>query len=213
MNVVIPPHPWWTPDLDLTRGGDAYAELLSTTRRLVDVVAGIDAPDSTIAEMAGEISRIAGKLQPYVTPDETQIAGTRLDLPGRGHPTVVPYRPTSWTTNRMTARVTFTRAHLGEGAAVHGGVVSLLFDEVMGRFANHGRRPARTAYLHVNYRRIVPLEVELEMVAEVERIEGRKLYVSASVTQNGTVLADGEGLFVVVPAGAVTTQQDETGKG
>ncbi|PKW17476.1 thioesterase superfamily protein [Saccharopolyspora spinosa] len=200
VSIDIPPHPWWKPGLDLHRGGDSYAHLLSATRGLLDAVAGVDAPEAVLAEVAGEVSRIAGRLNSYTTSDESQIAGTRMDLPGRGHPLVVPYRTTSWTSVRMTAEVTFTRIHLGDGGAVHGGVTALLFDEVLGRFANHGRQPARTAFLHVNYRRLVPLDVDLDILTKVDRAEGRKLYITAELSHDGTVLADAEGLFVAVSA-------------
>jgi hypothetical protein len=73
----------------------------------------------------------------------------------------------------------------------------LLFDEVLGRLANSvGRTVARTAYLKVNFRKITPIGVTLHVDATVDRIEGRKRWVSARLLNGGTLIADAEWLFV-----------------
>ena len=59
----------------------------------------------------------------------------------------------------------------------------------------------RTAYLHVNYRKIVPIEKELQVEAGVSRAEGRKIFVEMRLCDGSDVLADGEGLFVRLKPG------------
>jgi predicted thioesterase len=72
-----------------------------------------------------------------------------------------------------------------------------LFDDVLGRLANSvGGTIGRTASLKVNYRKITPIGVELQVEATVDRIEGRKRWVSARLLDQGTLIADAEGLFV-----------------
>ena len=78
----------------------------------------------------------------------------------------------------------------------------LLFDDVLGRLSNSsGGPPARTAYLHVNFRRITPIGPELQVEATFDREEGRKRYLSGRLTKDGVLLADAEGLFVVLEPG------------
>ena len=60
---------------------------------------------------------------------------------------------------------------------------------------------ARTAYLKVNYRAIVPLDIELQVDATVDRVEGRKRWASARLYNDGTLVADAEGLFVELRPG------------
>jgi acyl-coenzyme A thioesterase PaaI-like protein len=104
--------------------------------------------------------------------------------------------------HRVRGRVTFTRFYLGGGGAVHGGAVPLVFDEVLGRLAGaSGRSRSRTAYLHVNYRNVTPLDRALQLEASVERIEGRKLLIIGSLHDGGTLLCDAEGLFVTLQPG------------
>jgi acyl-coenzyme A thioesterase PaaI-like protein len=97
----------------------------------------------------------------------------------------------------VDARVTFGRFQLGGNGAVHGGVLPLLFDEVLGRLANSGRTVARTAYLTVNFRHITRIGVEHTLVAELDRIAGRKRHLRGVLRDpTGRVVSDAEGLFV-----------------
>jgi len=91
----------------------------------------------------------------------------------------------------------FRPFHLGGNGAAHGGTLPLLFDDVLGRLANSvGGGIGRTAYLTVNYRKITPIGVELQVDGTVDRVEGRKRWVSARLHDGGTMIADAEGLFV-----------------
>ncbi|MDV7355285.1 hotdog domain-containing protein [Rhodococcus oxybenzonivorans] len=183
------------------RGGQQYASLVESLRELVDTVAGIEATHSELVRATVAVSAISAELRDHVVPGDHQIAGTRLDLPGRGHPGVVPYIPTSWNVDRMTARVRFGRTYLGDRAAVHGGALSLLFDEILGRFANHGREGARTARLQVDYRQVVPLDRDLDVEAWVSDQRGRKLTIAGRLANGGHTLAEAEALFVVLHKG------------
>ena len=72
----------------------------------------------------------------------------------------------------------------------------------MGRLTNVAGRPrARTAYLHVNYRIITPIGVELHLDATVDRQEGRKIFASGRLRHGADLLADAEGLFIVLRPG------------
>ena len=81
---------------------------------------------------------------------------------------------------------------------MHGGSIAALFDSVLGYTAAKLTRSPyqRTAFLHVNYRNIVPIEKELLLDAGIERIDGRKIFVDGRITDGETVLADAEALFV-----------------
>jgi acyl-CoA thioesterase FadM len=59
----------------------------------------------------------------------------------------------------------------------------------------------RTAYLHINYRQVVPIEKKLQIDAAVDRVEGRKIFVAGRLSDGDTVLADAEALFVLLKPG------------
>ena len=60
-----------------------------------------------------------------------------------------------------------------------------------------GRPISRTGYLHINYRAITPLNTQLVIEGKVDRVEGRKTFVSARLTDlDGKLLADGDALMI-----------------
>lgn len=85
----------------------------------------------------------------------------------------------------------------GRGVA-HGGWTATLLDEVMGHLPTTQDKPVVTARMTVEYLKPVPAEQPLEAVARVDRVEGRKWFMSAEVrlASSGAVLARGEGLWI-----------------
>jgi acyl-coenzyme A thioesterase PaaI-like protein len=84
----------------------------------------------------------------------------------------------------------------GPPGLVHGGVVSLLFDQVLGEAAIAAGVPGMTANLAVAYLRGTPLG-PLRIEARVDRVEGRKVTVSGELSDGEGVTATAEGLFIL----------------
>jgi hypothetical protein len=186
------------------RGGAAYAQVQAQARLLLDRIAGCAPPDAVLVRLAAELARASETLLDWQVPPPQRWHGRRPDLPGRGHLLLPPYVIDAETQTRLAGRVTFGQVHLASTVAVHGGVHTLLFDELLGRLVNHGKAgTVRTAYLHVNYRKIAPVDVELGFQIEAGPVEGRKRFVSGRLTDPaGDVIADSEALFVALRDGA-----------
>jgi acyl-coenzyme A thioesterase PaaI-like protein len=181
------------------RGGDAYAELLAANRRLQDALSGASLPDAEIVDVTERIEGISALLADFQVPEAERVDGWRLDLPGRGHPLLPPFVVEHETPGAMSGHVTFTRFYLGGNGAAHGGATPLLFDDLLGKVVNFNHRDgvARTAYLTVNFRSIARIGERLLFDVTVDRTEGRKIWGSARLTtEDGTLVADAEGLFV-----------------
>jgi len=179
-------------------GGRSYESLLDASRRLLDAVAWADAPDDVVRASTTRILAAAEALGAHLAPDENLApAGNRPDLQSHGHPGLIPITLDRQNADEVLGRVTFRPVHIGGGAAVHGGNIPLLFDDVLGWLAATDRPPSRTAYLHVNYRQVTPLGVELQIEARIDRIEGRKIFAVGRLLQGEETLADAEGLFVL----------------
>jgi hypothetical protein len=172
-------------------------------RLLLDRIVGCAPPDAVLGRLAAELAQASETLLAYQVPPPQRWNGRRPDLPGRGHLMLPPYVIDAETQTHLAGRVMFTQVHLGGTVAVHGGVHTLLFDEVLGRLVNHGRAGmVRTAYLHVNFRKTAPVDVELGFRAEAGPVEGRKRFVSGRLTDPaGDVIADSDALFVAVHEG------------
>lgn len=81
---------------------------------------------------------------------------------------------------------------------MHGGILPLLFDHLFGMTViMSGRTISRTAFLHVNYRQVVPVGVPLTASSRIDEVDRRKAFVSAELCDaHGVVLADANGLMV-----------------
>jgi hypothetical protein len=184
------------------RGGRGYAELITAMRLVQNRLAAAAPPPDVVRAVTSKLEQVGTLLAPYEVSEWEAPIGTRLDLPGRGHPLLLPLVIDEWTDTVVRGRVTFPRYYLGGNGAAHGGTLPLLFDEVMGRLSNGGGRSvARTAYLHVNYRSITPIDRELEIEVTFDRQQGRKRYVTGRLRDGDVLLADAEGLFVELRPG------------
>ena len=171
-------------------------------RRAQDLVAGTNPTPDTLLAATEALDRLNALLAPFPATEDDAPAGSRPDLPGRGHPLLLPVVFDEVSGDSLRGRVTFGRFHLGRGGAAHGGTIPLLFDDVLGRVANPpGSGRARTARLTVRYHRITPIDVELGVEAALERAEGRKLWVKGRLLHEGAVISDAEGLFVTLRPG------------
>ena len=129
-------------------------------------------------------------LQQWAVGEYSAPIGTGLDLPGRGHPLLLPFVVDEWGASAVRGRVVFSRFHLGGNGAAHGGTLPLLFDEVMGRLNSGGDRTVgRTAYIHVNQAHHV-IERELHLEATLDRVDGRKRFITGRLRDSDRVVAD-----------------------
>ncbi len=95
--------------------------------------------------------------------------------------------------------VTLDMTHQGPPNHAHGGASAAILDDAMGTCAWYAGHMVMTAKMTVNYRRPVPLGVELTAQACVTGTEGRKVFVRAELClPNGDVAVETDGLFVVI---------------
>jgi acyl-coenzyme A thioesterase PaaI-like protein len=197
----------FNPPEPTTKGGPDYGRFIDAVRELQDHARAVDAPDEVISEAADLIKKVSDLLSPFDADEWQSPSGRRTDLPNRGNILPVPMKvkkvPGEGTAARIQGWARFRRFHLGRNGAVHGGAIGLLFDSVLGMTSAviTGGPRQRTAYLHLNYRQIVPVEKELQIDAGVDRVDGRKIFVSGRLSDGGTVLTEGEALFVLLKPG------------
>ncbi|MGA3562350.1 PaaI family thioesterase [Melissospora conviva] len=184
-------------------GGPEYAGMIDALRDFLDRVAGARPDTETINRLTGDLERWGAELAEYAVPEERQLFAHRTDLRGRGQTMIPPIAVTERDDTRIRGTVTFGRYFLGRGDAAHGGSIALVFDEVLGRFANlGGRRTGRTAYLNVEFRSVTPLDRELTVTGEFVKEEGRKRYLRGELWDGTTLCAEAEALVVELRPGA-----------
>jgi acyl-coenzyme A thioesterase PaaI-like protein len=100
---------------------------------------------------------------------------------------------------RVHAKLRLEARHEGAPGFAHGGAVATALDDTIGTLLVVLRRPAVTARLEVNYRRPVFVDCGYSIEAWIDRIEGRKLHLAASMRDEaGEIVADANALFLEV---------------
>jgi len=101
------------------------------------------------------------------------------------------------------ARVVFGSAYEGPPGSVHGGFVAAAFDEVLGYVQSLSGQPGMTGTLTVKYRRPTPLHTPLLFEAELDRVEGRKIYTRARLEAEDVLCAEAEAIFISLREGVM----------
>lgn len=101
----------------------------------------------------------------------------------------------------ITAQFTVTENHQGAPGLAHGGLLSLAFDEALGKLMWLLRAPAVTGRLETDFLKPVPMGSTLHITAEITGQVNRKVYTSAEGRLNspdGPVVVSAAALYVIV---------------
>ena len=179
-----------------------YLEMTSRLRVLLDLVRAATPPPAVVSEISKLTEEISEHLRPYLAPESDWMSGKLSRVPGRAQLLVPVYSVDELSDQAMAGRVRFGPHYLGSNGAVHGGALPLLFDDVLGRLAiTGGRTSSRTAYLHVDYRSITPVDEDLRIECWFDREEGRKRFLRGVLRRGDQVCAEVNGLFVALRPG------------
>jgi acyl-coenzyme A thioesterase PaaI-like protein len=193
----------FSPIEPTAHGGPDYGRFVEAVRTLQDHARAADAPDEVITQAADLIEAASKLLAPHDADEWSSPSGRRMDLPNRGSILGIPAEYHKTDDGRIAGTVQFRRFHLGRNGAVHGGCIAQLFDSLLGYTAFRLTRSLyqRTAFLHVDYRKIVPIETKLQVDAGVDHVGGRKMFIAGRVLDDDVVLAEANALFVKLNPG------------
>jgi acyl-coenzyme A thioesterase PaaI-like protein len=188
--------------LSSMEGGEAYAEMIVSLRRLLNSVAGAKPDAPAITALTADMDAWSDRLNAFAIDEDHRIYGRRRDLVGRGQATWPAVFYTRFDNDSLEGVVTFDRYYLGRNGVVHGGVIMQVFDEVAGRLAHLAERTmARTAFLKTDFRAVAPIEVELQLSGHYIQEEGRKRRMSIELRNGDILCAEGEALMVALKPG------------
>jgi acyl-coenzyme A thioesterase PaaI-like protein len=104
----------------------------------------------------------------------------------------------------LYARAWFGKKSMGPPGHVHGGAMAATLDEAMGAVAWMNEFQCVAATIKISFLEMLPIETETTVEATIDRVEGRKIHLRASLTNGaGKVIAEGTGLFIVLSADAL----------
>jgi acyl-coenzyme A thioesterase PaaI-like protein len=99
----------------------------------------------------------------------------------------------------LYARAWFGAGAMGPPGHVHGGAMAATLDDAMGAAAWMHNHQCVAATIKINFVAMLPLETETTVEATIDRVEGRKIHLTAKLTDpSGKIVADGTGLFIVL---------------
>lgn len=193
----------FNPPEPTVRGGPDYGRFIEAVRELQDHARAADAPDEVVTRAADMIEEVSRLLAPHDADEWSSPSGRRTDLPNRGNVLGIPLTTCITDDNRMVGTARFRRFHLGRNGAAHGGAVAHLFDSLLGSasFKLSHYQAQRTAFLHVDYRKIARVEQEFQVEAQIDEVAGRKIFVSGRLLDGDDVLAQAHALFVTLKPG------------
>lgn len=191
------------------------ARLAGAARRVNRAVRITDPDDATIAEAVALLDRATELLETAVHPGpHCQVGFDQYLFDGEVPPhDFFPYSPVVGPRNplappvelhieedrRITGTVTLHEGYNGPPwNLAHGGVIALIFDELLGVAGIAATGGGFTAQLTINYRKPTPILVPLQLSARLDSIEGRKLVCKGEIRHDGVVTADAAGLFIKV---------------
>ena len=102
----------------------------------------------------------------------------------------------------ITAEFTVNENHQGAPGLAHGGLLSLAFDEALGKLMWLLRAPAVTGRLETDFIKPVPMGTTLHITAEITGQVNRKVYTSAIGRLNspdGEIAVRAAALYIIVP--------------
>ncbi len=89
--------------------------------------------------------------------------------------------------------------HQGFPGVMHGGLVTAMLDELIGRTAIVNDMWCMTVKLEVRFRKPVPIGADLHLKGEITRQTNRRLEGRGEVrTEDGTLLAEAQGTYLAV---------------
>jgi acyl-coenzyme A thioesterase PaaI-like protein len=100
--------------------------------------------------------------------------------------------------SRLFGVITFGPEAEGPPGCAHGGAIAAILDDCMGSAAWAGGHSVVAVSLEVRFVKFVSLGETYDLSAWIERVEGRKVFVASRIHNDGTVHAEGKGLYLVI---------------
>ncbi|MCW2765031.1 MAG: thioesterase [Nocardioides sp.] len=193
-----------TPSAEVERREALYGPLGDSVRALVDATIRTELDEVAVRAATAEVEAVVARLR------ASQIDGAyglRYNAEGRSWgwgnavvgirnglaPPLATHRAES---GAMYAELALGAAYEGAPGLLHTGVGAMLLDHIMGETASGAVRVTFTGTLTMRCLRGTPLG-PIRLDARVDRIEGPKVYVLATLSDPDGVAMESDGVFIV----------------
>jgi hypothetical protein len=189
---------------------DPRTRLAAVVRRVIASTVAAQVDDDEISSAAEVIEQVATSLESHAFPGrrarpEPDPRGDPQDffptspVIGLANPISPPVHITL-TGGEVIGTAEFGYPYEGPPTCVHGGVLALVFDELLGAANIASGHAGMTGTLKIRYRRPTPLLTKLRLAARFVRKDGRKIHSWGGIYHGDVLTAEAEGVFIeVVP--------------
>jgi hypothetical protein len=189
-------------------------EAVQDVRRLIAHLRKTTAPADLLESVHADVAALCERLAPFDHPGP--YAQRCLDIArepawddGETPARFFPYSPVIGPLNPIAPPVefelrdreihaehVFDAPYNGPPTAVHGGVIALVFDELLGTLGAMSDVGGFTGTLTIRYRSLTPIGSPIRMRGWIDRTEGRKTFISGTMHHGETLCSEAEGIFV-----------------
>lgn len=199
---------------------EALERAAAQVRRLNVHLRKSQAPRALLERVEREVAALCDALAPHDHPGPYAQAGLDLSFVDQGGPPLhltpaefFPYSPIIGPHNPISPRIVFERKdgemtaeHVfdapwnGPPGSVHGGVIALVFDELLGCLGAISNVGGFTGTLRIVYRALTPIGRPIRMRSWIDRVEGVKTFIRGTMHCDfpapDTLCAEAEGIFI-----------------
>ena len=192
-------------ELELEQERVVFGGLADSVRALADASLRTTVPPEVATEVRAEIDRRTGRLAAEQIPGNF---GVSLSSSGmvRGHgnavvglrnPVAVPLHIEKSEDGRAWSSFHLGALYEGPPGCVHGGVLALVLDQLLGEAGAAGGAPGMTGTLTLRYEQNTPLG-DCSAEAWIDRVEGAKTFAMAELRRSdGETTVRAEGIFIL----------------
>jgi acyl-coenzyme A thioesterase PaaI-like protein len=184
----------------------ALVDLSDGSPKLIEKLVALEEQIGDIADELGGLPSLRAKGGPAAAGGDDAALLERSGISGRSNPIAAPLH--MWVEGEVTrGRALFTAVYEGPPGCLHGGFVAAAFDDLLGYAQIASGMAGYTGTLTVRMVRPTPLYQVIEYAASLDRVEGRKIYVTGRSWCGEDLLAECEIVFIRPRAGDPVTDQ------
>ena len=181
-----------------------YEKLAVSVRRLIDATIRTEVSSEVVAAATSEIDSVTSQLGAALMPGsfgERAVANGANPVSGNvvvgaRNPSAPPLAIQHESDGSVWTEFTLGAAYEGPPGFVHGGVIAMILDHVLGAPAHKPGRPAYTGTLTVRYHRATPLQRPLRAEARIQTVEGVKNFTVGTISDVDGTTVSAEGVFI-----------------
>jgi hypothetical protein len=196
----------------------ALEDAVGSLQRLISHLRKTRAPKGLLEDAHRQLLELSERLAPFDHPGPyaqgaLDIGEGSFALDVRDPASFFPYSPVIGARNPISPKIRFelhgNELHgehafdapwCGPPTAVHGGVIALVFDELLGATNVVNEVGGFTGTLAVKYRSLTPLGEVVRFRGWIDRRDGRKTWTKGTLHHGSVLCAEAEGIFIAPDA-------------